>query len=485
MALAMGMATDIMDRPKSQSKPFPKFRAEKVWIVLFLTSCWVQSSFARILGVEVKPSITLSQMYSDNLRYQSSSNFQKEGGFITDLAPSVYLAGNSSRNQFNLNTRLQYIVYEGVDINPRFFPQLQMTSHTELYDDSVFIDSASTVGQGNGSAIGGFSAINVSAASNANSTTYSTFRISPYWRTRLGGYAEGEVRVGYSRFGNTSPSNRNGADLPTGTISDLGSDSYQQSLYFINGKQFDSTGVTWRLSFNNQQQNRHASNSFNTTNVRFQSTNGEINYRLINDISAFVQAGYYNNAYSGLGRNSPANGVYVTPGLTWKPSPHFSLSAGYGINAHLATLFWEPSHRTFLQVSYRDSKVGGSPCGNLRPEAVGSRSNFSELNNQSCSDSLGYGMGGAGFGSPYGGGDMGATSGFPTGALGSPNVGSVWNVSLRHQAKSSSWTASYFTTTTTIQEILSNDPTFTTPIDLAGNQTGDAFANNRNISLPN
>ena len=178
----MAMATDIMDRQKSQTESFPKYRAEKICIALLLVSCWAQSAFARILGVEVKPSISIRQMYSDNLRYQSTSNSQPEGGFMTELAPVLHLSRNSSRTQSTLNTRLQYIVYEGVNISPRFFPQLQMSSHTELYDDSVFLDSSSRISQGNGSAIGGFSSNNVSVASNVNSTTYSTFRISPYWR---------------------------------------------------------------------------------------------------------------------------------------------------------------------------------------------------------------------------------------------------------------------------------------------------------------
>jgi len=461
--------------------------------VLFFFVC-SQMAFARVLGVDVKPSVSVSQMYSDNLRYQNSSTVgngtQPLGGFVTQIAPDLSLSRKSSRLDFNLNARLQYLYYEGVDIDPRLYPQLQMGTHAELYDDSLFLDSSSTVGQGNGSSVGGFNPTNVSVPTNSNSTTYRNVRISPYWKPHLRGYAEGEVRVGYIRFDNSNSNNGIGTSQTTGSIPNLASDSFQESVYFQNGKEFDSTGMTWRMNFNNQQQNRQGSSStISTSNIRFRAVNGEVSYKLINDISAFVQTGYYDNAYSGTA--TPNNGFYMTPGVSWLPSPHFSLSAGYGINAYFSTLTWHPSQQTYLQVSFRDSKVGGSNCGNslLPGSNIGGSTSTSagSLSNQSCSTSSGYGVNGGGMGtgfSSYGNGSQ-ISSNFPTGALGASNSGAVWNASLNHLTKQSSWTASYFTTTTTIQQLLTDVSTFTTPTDLQGNPTSDALANERNISLPN
>jgi len=98
----------------------------------------------------------------------------------------------------------------------------------------------------------------------------------------------------------------------------------------------------------------------------------------------------------------------------------------------------------------------------------------------------GYGMGsGFGMGGGYGMGGYGATgmaaasAGFPTGTLGASNAGSVWNVSMRHQTRNTSWMASYYTTTTTIQQYLSDLAT----VDI--NQDGVINFLDRSISSPN
>lgn len=475
MALVMGMATDIMVSQKSQTESCLKFQLGKICVAIILASCCAQTAFARILGVEIKPSISVSEMYSDNLRFRSNTASSAtasspEGGFLTQIAPGVNIVRNSAHSKFNLNARLQYLYYEGVDIDSKIYPQLQMNSKTELYDDAIYLDSTSRISQGNASAIGSFSPNNV-AVSPVNSTTYSSFRLSPYWKPHLGGYAEGEVRLSYMTFSNTSSTNANGANLTTNTVGNLGSDTYQEYMYFQNGKQFDQTGLSWRLNFNNQDQ--HYS-SATTSITRYRSANGELSYRLIGDISLFIQSGYYDNAYSNSSSVTPRNGVYVTPGLSWKPSSHFSIAAGYGINSYFSTLTWEPSQRTYLQVSYRDSKVGGSNYG-------GRGGSYGIGGGGYGMGSTGYGMGGSG----YGGGGAGSNSNFPTGQLGVGNAGSVWNVSLRHKSKNTSWNASYFTTSTTIQEVLSQVSTFDTPTDLEGNAIGDTTANERNLSLPN
>ena len=439
--------------------------SKKCYLGIFLTVSFLPSANAGVLGVTLKPTLTFSQAYSDNLTLGSSSSRQNpESGFVTQLAPMLNVVRDTANSKLNLTARLQYLYYEGVDISSRLYPQLQMTSKTEVFDDSIFVDSTSTIGQGNASAIGGISSSNINQSSSINSTTYRTFRFSPYWVPHLGGYAEGEVRLAYSHFGNST----SGSAATTGNnIGNLGTNSYQESLHLKSGRKFDSSGLTWRLSLSNQDMHYVANNN---STVRFRSYNGELSHHLLSDISAFVQAGYYDNQYSS-GNISAKNGLYVTPGLSWTPSSKLSLAAGYGYNAYFSNVSWHPSPRTSFQLNYRNSKVGGSSYGlGLGGGATASTSGAV-----------------AGFDYNPVGGSAGGTTGAasPTGALGASNAGSTWNGSLNYHTRTSNWIASYYTTTTTLQQLLTNSPTFATPYDANGNPIGDTTAIERAINTPN
>ncbi len=455
MASATAMGMDIMGRPKSRANRVFPCQAEKVGLGIWLMLFVMPSAYAKIWDFDIKPSLATSQIYSDNFGLQSSSSTaQTQGGFATLLAPALNIVRDSPNVKFNLSYRLQFIYYEGVNLDPQLYNQLQMTSKTEIYDDSVFVDSTSTIGQGNATSIGAFSPNNVTQSSTVNTTTYRTFRISPYWLPHLGGYAEGEVRVGYSRFDNTTSANPVGNGVSSNAIGNLGSDTYQESVYLRSGKKMDSTGLSGRLSLSNQEQDY---SSTAASNLRFRSVNGELSYRLVDHISAFVQAGYYDNAYSGT--ISPTNGIYATPGLSWTPSPQFTLAAGYGINAYFANLTWNPSQRTTFLLNYRDSQVGGSASGQQ--------------------GSLGSGIGSTGSG-------IGQTgSSFAAGPLGASSVGSIWTGSMQHRTRTTTWKASYYTTTTTIQDYLASQSTFTTPTDVNGNPVGTPTANNLATNSPN
>lgn len=429
----------------------------------------VPYSYAKVLDFSVKPMLAVSQAYIDNIRLQGSNSSQ--GGLATQLIPSVNVSRDSANMKFNLNYRLQYLVYEGINLDPRLYNQLQMNSKTELYDNSVFLDSTSTMGQGNAGAIGSFTPNNILRSSSIGSTTYRTFRLSPYWQPHLGGYLDGEVRVGYLRFDNTSSINSSNVSQNFIGIGNLGSDSYQESVYFRSGKKMESTGFSGRLSFNNQEQYYRSIGS----KTQFRSIDAELSYRLLDDVSVFIQAGYYNNVYSG--RATARNGTYIVPGVSWKPSPQFSLAAGYGANAYFANITWLPSQRTSFQLNYRNSQVGGSNCNqqNSFGGLGGSAGSFSGTCGSGSGSSL------RGIGAGIGGG----VSGFSTGALGAANLGSSWNGSFQHRTKNSTWTVSYNTVTTTLQQLLANQAIFTTPTDANGNPTGEATANDRPTDLPN
>lgn len=420
-----------------------------------LSSILIVSIIFHPLPVKAKdwkfsPSVSARQSYSDNIALDPSGH--QSDAFITQLNPGFRINRDGSRSKFDLNYQLQTIFYEGYNQNPRINNQLQMNSKTELIDESVFLDSTSSIGQVNTSSTGRFNLDNTYAS--GNTTEFRTFRISPYWRPHWGRYADGDVRVSYGSF-STDGGGNNG-------ISD--SNNVQESVNFRNGDAILPFG--WRANFYNQDQYRSQSSSGSggSNDVSFRNYNGELSYRLTSEYSVFVQAGTYDNQFPGSNHNTQSrNGSYYTIGAAWTPSPKFSASVGYGKNNQFASLRWIPSQRTTLSVQVRDSRVGGSPY-----------SSGSGIQNSGT----GYG---SGYGSTYSG--TGGSYGSPYGQLGGGNTGTTWNGLFQHRMRNTTWSANYNVSTTTVQNILFDQQVFTTPTtDLTGSNA-DPVLNPRSNDL--
>ena len=459
----MAMVMVIMGNQKKLNKFKLSTSITKVFIGFILSIGSLQVANAKIFDATLKPFFTVSQIYSDNLSFESTSAAGATsplGGFVTELSPGFSLIRNGPHSKYNVNYRLQFLGYEGIDWSPRLFNQLQMSSNTELIDNSLYVDSSSNISQANLYAVGSISPDNIGRSSSVPYVTYRTFRLSPYWRINYGGYVNGEARFTYSNFGNSNPSFTT-VNNPSNNNYSFDSNSYQESINLQNGNRLTSIG--WRLSLNNQVQDNQGAAQLavlSNSTIRFRSANFEVSNRIgMYDLTAFLQGGYYDNSYPG--NLTTHNGAYLTPGLSWTPSPKLQWAVGYGYNAYFTNLTWKPSQRTTLQFSYRNSQVGGS-------NAAG-----------------GYGLGGlAGIGTTNGQG-FEMNSGASGGALGSAVGGTSYNGMFQHRTRTTTSTITYVTATSTLQQLLTNQSTFTTPTDINGNPTGIATANNINTSLNN
>ena len=72
----------------------------------------------------------------------------------------------------------------------------------------------------------------------------------------------------------------------------------------------------------------------------------------------------------------------------------------------------------------------------------------------------GLGMGGAGFGGLGMGGTGPGRRGFGGIGLGGFNAGTTWNALLSHRTRRTNWMAAYIMNTTTIQQVLLDQPVF-------------------------
>jgi len=466
----------------------------------------------------VTPNLTARGIYSDNInlsgsgqRSSSSAGQNGDDAFVTELSPGVSVR-RRGRNLFNLDYRMQNLFYAGTDTDPRINNQLQMNSTTELWDNSVFIDSTSTIGQYNNSTTGRFAFDNVSQT--GNTSDYRTFRISPYWKPHLGGYAEGTARVTYSNIGGGN----------------FDSNIFEQRIDLRSGNWFDS--LAWRANFYNQENTRDngVGGASATGDVKYRNYNGELRYRLSKEFSPFIQAGRFENDFLGQTNISGArNGGYWTAGLAWTPSAKLAVQGGWGSNNHFISVAWEPSKRTTFQIIYRDSDIGGAYGGGGFGGLGYGGAGFGGAGFGGAGFG-GAGFGGAGFGGAgFGGAGFGGTgfggtgfggtgfggtgfggagfggagfggagfggagfggagfggagfggagfggagfggagfggagfggAGFGGTGLGGFNAGTTWNALLSHRTRRTSWIATYTVNTTTIQQVLLDQPVF-------------------------
>lgn len=476
--MAMGTGTGIMafKNPKPEVirisvVPHSKVSKELLFGLLAI----LHFSRAEAVDWQIQPTLNFRELYSDNVNLGGQSGTggdrQREDSFVTQISPGISIQ-REGRSQFRLRYRMQNLFYGGTDISPRINNQLQMNSNTEIWNDSIFVSSSSTIGQYNNTTSGRVALDNVSRADNTRE--YRTFRISPYWRSHLGGYAEGIVRVTYSNIGGAS----------------VDSNMLGEQIQFQSGRWFDA--FTWRANFYNQDIQRDNGNGVpaNSGNISYRNYNGELRYRLTDEISTFIQAGNFDNDFAGQSRgvSRARNGSYWTGGLAWTPSSRLTFQAGAGSNNYFASVAWEPSRRTMLRVFYRDSDVGGAYGGaygtgfgrggfgggglggggfGVGGFGGGFGSGFGGgLGGGYTGGGLGGGyaggFGGGGFGSSIGGGGFGGGGfgGSRFGPLGGFNAGTTWNALLTHRTRRTNWYASYGVITTTIQQTLLDQDVF-------------------------
>jgi len=437
---------------------------------------------------KIQPKVSATQIYSDNIRLASSKSGKgPDAAFLSAITPNIVIQ-HDGKSRFLLNYSAQGLFYNGTDIGNRLNQRMQMTSHTPLLENSLFLDSTSTMGQYNVSS-GARTALDNFSATNGI-RNFRTLRLSPYWTPHFGGYADGLVQITYTQ---------NSAG------SGLGSDSFGQTVYLGNQKQQDT--VTWRANIFNQTIHRDTTRlqSGQGQDVRYRNYNAEIGTRLNEHVRPFLRAGYFdNNPGTSSQVSRVRNGSYWTAGVEWKPSRKLTMQAEYGINNYSLGLRWNPDTRTCLQIMYRDSEVGGAygNTGSLGTANVGSGlgggsypSGTGNTIGSSFGGSTGLGSGGCssgglagpqiptltgnigGFGSTGLGGGLGVSSagfggsgfgggglssgfggaGFGSGGfgqLGAFNAGSNWNALLRHKTRRTTWYATYGTSITTIEQIL-------------------------------
>lgn len=225
--MATGMATDMGNTMKLDQAPFPRdLKYAVVTALVFSSPLYAQDAaqnpampafFSQGNPGEgdgrafvIKPRISLSETWSDNVSLVRSPNGSKESGFITELAPGVHIDARTARLKAYFDYTLRGQFYTTPSGYSRTQNQLNTFGTLEAVSEWLFLDFSGVIAQ---QAISAFGTQSPGTSNiNSNSTETSTYRVSPYVRGQMAGLADYLLRYNYST---TQASASNVSDIET------------------------------------------------------------------------------------------------------------------------------------------------------------------------------------------------------------------------------------------------------------------------------
>jgi hypothetical protein len=158
-----------------------------IFAYLSINATLAQESGAENSGTQgqafvVKPRITLTETWTDNIEVGGSQN-NKESGLITQLAPGVRIDAKTARLKAYFDYALIGQFYSTSSASNRTQNSLNTFGTLEAISNWMFLDFSGLIAQQAISAFGAQSPSNANI--NTNSTETSTYRLSPYIRGQL------------------------------------------------------------------------------------------------------------------------------------------------------------------------------------------------------------------------------------------------------------------------------------------------------------
>jgi uncharacterized protein (PEP-CTERM system associated) len=278
----------------------------------------------------ITPSIGLVETFTDNVDLSSAD---EEGDLITEIRPGIRVRGDTARLKFNADYSLRGIFYAGNSDENEVQHDLNAFGTLEAVEKWLYVDMSGVMTQEIISAFGRQSPD--SSSINPNSTQTSNFRISPYIRGVLGGYADYDLR--YSR----SWMNAEGSEL-------YDTDIEEWTGALRGGTRFAKLG--WILDGSMQNYAYSANRNYESERLRAMLT-----YQYDPTLSISLSYGREQNDITSLNKET-----YNNPGagFDWRPNPRTQLSVFYedrffGGNGHNIKF----SHRMPLSaIQFTDSR---------------------------------------------------------------------------------------------------------------------------------
>jgi uncharacterized protein (PEP-CTERM system associated) len=137
----------------------------------------------------VTPELSVLETYSNNMTLTSVSPLQ---GWISDIAPSLHIAGSGARVKANLDYRLDSVYYSGNSNLQRNLNSLTSAATVEAIDKWLFLDASANIVQRKLSAFDTTATTSTDAARNRSETR--TVQFSPHVQGQVSDLATYQMR---------------------------------------------------------------------------------------------------------------------------------------------------------------------------------------------------------------------------------------------------------------------------------------------------
>ena len=156
---------------------------------LFLAATIFSCSLAHAETWVIDPELSLSETYSNNMTLTAVSPLK---GWISDIAPSIHIAGTGARIKANLDYRLDSVYYSGNPNLQRNLNSLTSTATVEAVDKWLFLDASANIAQRKQSAFSTTAVSSTDTAANRSETR--TVQVSPHILGQISDVARYQMR---------------------------------------------------------------------------------------------------------------------------------------------------------------------------------------------------------------------------------------------------------------------------------------------------
>ena len=286
----------------------------------------------------IVPLVSVQETYTDNVGLRSTD---RRSDWVTDVSSGVRVEGRTARLNLHLDYRLHELLYARASGATQTQQELNSRMSLTAVENLLFVDMDGAIFRQPLSPLGTQSAAAYSI--NSNSVETSSYRFSPYLRSRLGGYVDSEVRYSKSQ-----------THADSSIASGLTVDAW--SGRFVGDTMFSVLG--WALDVSQQRSQYSRGPTNDSEQVR-----GMLNVRVTPELKLSASLGKERNDYlSATMESYDTRGV----GFEWHPTQRTNISVfrekRFFGNGHTIAL----SHKWSQSViSYTDNRnVSTTPTQN-------------------------------------------------------------------------------------------------------------------------
>lgn len=259
----------------------------------------------------IVPRIEIQQSFTDNALRERPG--RERADTFTTIRPGVNIAHQSARHRFNLDYALARVQYARFTEENEFRHSLRQNSQLELINETLFLDLRSAISQVTIDSSGEISADDENSSNNRR--TVASMTASPFWRYRLGRWANSELRYSF-----------NYVDFFTSTQQDSLSHRVTETL--SHGSEF--TRLLWALTLDGSEGRFSSSSSSGQGSRNISTRLAELSTEFVVNqyVSTLASVGYERIKDRTL--DDEPDGVIWSVGGKLRPGPRSSFSLVYG-----------------------------------------------------------------------------------------------------------------------------------------------------------